>query len=1317
MQKILGLNYLSEIVFQSNEGRSSLKNTNPNDLAQILLLDPNESKNPWLCACAFIANLENPIYQNDAITFFKIITEKIPKNDLKKISELFAWNCAHAFVLFYANKMHKSKDDLIFVQNLFFQKKINILLRALGADGLFFYPFINAQIREYFYNNAKNLSNIYINNKFNPLIDLSCNNTFYSSFEPADCYPLKSKLLPYSIKVSQQIPEHSFSLNLIFNWENSCLEEQFVSIYPEFKNIDDLSFTQKQQKQSFSFYKSVDDSTISDQSTTANATIKAQQELFAELRKKIPNWKSFILNTCNIPSEEKLFKALSIEQMDALGLALNSFSNGKNFILADETGLGKGRILAALCRTFLSNGRKVFFITEKRTLFTDFWRDLTAVYQHFDDSAPPEPFLLHSKAKIYDQKANLIFKAHSAKQFEQIIADKSSPSKLVFSTYSQFNKNLKKHPKLSFAIDHATDALLILDESHCAAGDSQTNINIQTLIKKSVSTIFSSATFSKTEEGLKLYLSALPLSADEFSLLLNILPPDSDQSLTSTISQALIRSGCMIRREHPPHFSTNAQPAFLDVAQQDKAAQSQEIFSSILETTFEIAQIFDQSPFSQNNNQKTSIWLRLGALLARASRQHLLLTKLDATICLVEQLLQNNKKPVIALQSTFETFLQSSFNKTFLNSDEFISDLEFSHDEDEVSKKVLSLNPEECSFPAMLLNAIDAICPLITASSISHPSIPILLDKLKDLFTLLPKWTSSPIDYIIEQLHKKNITVAEISGRCLSLHKIDEHFEIKSLALPQREESIFKFNNGDVDVLILTQAGATGISIHSDSLFKDQRQRAFVELEIATNAALRLQFLGRTRRKGQLSAPLHYVVLSKNPFEQRLLERAFLKEEKIQNIQSSTEGNLKNIPLELFLFSPYVNECLILWLASESLICKKLHLNPFELLKTVPHLVDGPIDVFLRRFGLLSKEQQSKALDFLQSIVPQLESSYELSNNTLVERQIAWGPSNLTTFSPNPLLPAVFIDTCIAPGNAQNITSKTLKDKIKNDFSISNKIKETINLYSTKYTHPIIRTQINNLIAALPFLKIGNKCTFEDQFTFKQKQAIILDITPPSNDEHLCFPTHWKISLLFSASCCVQTTSLFSLFQQKAIHITNYQLKENSFYWDQAGFCSTTTFSLSGHCVYTRWWKNKLFPPQNHNLSSNLYIPCRASFDALPIPLLHPNLVVELLLKEPNCSILNSITENTSNVILKKHYQNITLIVDKQAHDLYIDFPLDRKLGPRKYLSNGFVERYIPAKMLHHTLFSLYKNGICFFAPATKKNWHALALQFLLKHK
>ena len=88
----------------------------------------------------------------------------------------------------------------------------------------------------------------------------------------------------------------------------------------------------------------------------------------------------WILNKLKLDSEDELLNLLSIEQIDSVCAAIFNIENNKEFIIGDDTGVGKGRILAAIVRYALINkdsNMNVIFFTEGSHLFSDFWRDLS----------------------------------------------------------------------------------------------------------------------------------------------------------------------------------------------------------------------------------------------------------------------------------------------------------------------------------------------------------------------------------------------------------------------------------------------------------------------------------------------------------------------------------------------------------------------------------------------------------------------------------------------------------------------------------------------------------------------------------------------------------------------------------------------------------------------------------------------------------------------------------------------------------------------------------------------------------------------------
>jgi hypothetical protein len=72
-------------------------------------------------------------------------------------------------------------------------------------------------------------------------------------------------------------------------------------------------------------------------------------------------------------------KAFSAEQVEALALAIDNIEQGRGFIIGDQTGIGKGRVVAAMIRYAKLNGRTPVFVTQMPDLYGDMMRDLNDI--------------------------------------------------------------------------------------------------------------------------------------------------------------------------------------------------------------------------------------------------------------------------------------------------------------------------------------------------------------------------------------------------------------------------------------------------------------------------------------------------------------------------------------------------------------------------------------------------------------------------------------------------------------------------------------------------------------------------------------------------------------------------------------------------------------------------------------------------------------------------------------------------------------------------------------------------------------------------
>lgn len=140
-------------------------------------------------------------------------------------------------------------------------------------------------------------------------------------------------------------------------------------------------------------------------------------------------------------SPEEMELAFSAEQVDAIALAIKRTEEGRGFINGDQTGQGKGRVLAALARYAVLNNVPVVFNTEKANLFSDFWRDLKDI----DSAHLFRPLILNDGEAIRNMETGKVeFRSIKPSELKSMmdggmsLAD--SGYNLMLSTYSQFNR-------------------------------------------------------------------------------------------------------------------------------------------------------------------------------------------------------------------------------------------------------------------------------------------------------------------------------------------------------------------------------------------------------------------------------------------------------------------------------------------------------------------------------------------------------------------------------------------------------------------------------------------------------------------------------------------------------------------------------------------------------------------------------------------------------------------------------------------------------------------------------------------------------------
>lgn len=677
--------------------------------------------------------------------------------------------------------------------------------------------------------------------------------------------------------------------------------------------------------------------------------LEAQKQGKALLPKKITKkWDDWVATEIGL-DKDTLWELFSSEQIDSIGLTIFNFQSGKGFIIADETGIGKGRILSGICRWAILHDKKIMFFTEREHLFSDFWRDLTDTNTL---SLLRNPVVFHSTSKVFNPDGELVLKGTSKSVKDIQLKGFPQDCNLVMTNYSQISLKDHKNTKQNIMLDYCKDNLIILDESHNATGDSNTKKFLLGLTEVTGHMLFSSATFIKDESQLDIYEKVIDFDAETIKLLKKLLSNDQELILRKIFTYELTRKLQFWRREHQP-----LDVGWKSIICNDTETQEQYLnkYSEIINGLFELVNALSKEPGLSELNL-TNSWFSLGATINRLSRNLLLLFKVDTLVQAVKDSISRGHKAVVVIDSTFASIINKVItNQTTIleeNTEEIDDDnLEIEIKEDEISKY-------ELNFKQVLYYIIEEVVgKIIKEYEFSiHESLKQEYEILRGKAEGFQNLNISPIDMIINQLEKENIPCNEISGRTF---RVTAEGHIAKLPKQPKSKLVGEFNSGLKDVIIITRAGASGISLHASAAFKDHKVRDLFELEITSRPTYRLQFIGRVNRKNQVVQPEFYTIVTKLPFEQRILNVEQQKLKRLQSHVSGDDGKLDQENIYNF-YTAYCDECAYLFLKTQPILAFQMGIG----LKTKKEDLYY-IDSILKRCIVLNSAQQNFLYDYL----------------------------------------------------------------------------------------------------------------------------------------------------------------------------------------------------------------------------------------------------------------------------------------------------------------------------------------------------------------
>lgn len=602
-------------------------------------------------------------------------------------------------------------------------------------------------------------------------------------------------------------------------------------------------------------------------------------------------------------TKAQLQERLGAEQIDAVVSAIYQAKKGSGFVLGDQTGIGKGRVVATMLTWAARNKKIPVFVTERPTLYADILRD-------FVDIGAQSPMILPTNNNLTGKNVittpdGLTVRSVSdvlsvinrvASEFKRSgkLTDGKRSFTAIATAYTQLaGPDSIERRRMFSAI--APDSFFVFDESHNAGGQPPSGWDaggvktieemnrsefIRALIDQSGGVMYSSATWAKRPDVMDLYRRTdMRLAVDRIEDL-GAAIKRGGVAMQQVVSASLVRLGQYLRRERsyagvemnatsveaPRESVEAATSVFSNVAQFDRLKKDD--VEKIKTQLSGQAVMRPDGSTGQRGVESTNFTSQLHNAVSQMN----LASKVDKAADAIIASARSGEKVVVVLENTMESIVSSQREDdgAAFGAEAKVSFKSRLRTHLRRSRELLleRYAPDGSRSPeTYYMTDADLSPAALAAYRQAEASIELIDD------TTLPV---SPIDWLLFRLQAAGLRTGEITGRKERLEYAGAGKAIYSQRSDaERSESakintISGFQNGTIDVVIINTAGATGISLHADKKrAKDQRRRHMFILQAIRNIDVFMQALGRVHRTGQVVPP-RYTLLSANiPSEKR----------------------------------------------------------------------------------------------------------------------------------------------------------------------------------------------------------------------------------------------------------------------------------------------------------------------------------------------------------------------------------------------------------------------------------------------------------------
>lgn len=631
------------------------------------------------------------------------------------------------------------------------------------------------------------------------------------------------------------------------------------------------------------------------------AMIGAMTRAMETLADRIGDLDQFVADELGYSSIDEMQKAFMGLQVDTVAAGIHSIATrGKGIIVADQTGVGKGRQVAAIIRWAELHGHIPIFVTAKASLFTDMYGDLHDI----GSGDVINPYLMNADATItHPVTGEKVFGNNDrdhTHNLQRVLETGNLPTgrNAMFTTYSQVNKPNRQQLVLQRL---APKAIFILDEAHKAGGDSNTGVFFRNLLGMSRGAMFSSATYAKRPDNLPLYadMTDIGIAIPDKEKIVSAIDAGG-APLQAVVSYQLAHAGQLFRRERS--FDGISFPMYVAENRKAEHEKTADAVTEVLRAIVAADAAYHEIDFQDivndakesgesvgeggNRAASTVQHMEFSSIVHNLTKQMLLGLKADETADKLIADIKADKKPLVALENTMGSFLDHYAESNGLLPGAPLHNFTYSS----VLQRALDRTRYYNKTDRQGRKTRHEV-PLEQLSEGVRELYDQAQGLIRSLRTNIPV---SPIDWIRDRVEKAGFRIAEITGRTLRVdysREVPTLSKVPSIEKRDRVQTGLGFNNGGIDALILNQAGSTGISLHASEKFKDQRTRKMYVVQPAGDINEFMQMLGRINRTGQVKLPEYELFAVALPAETR---PAMMLSKKMKSLNANTSSNTRS---------------------------------------------------------------------------------------------------------------------------------------------------------------------------------------------------------------------------------------------------------------------------------------------------------------------------------------------------------------------------------------------------------------------------------------